>query len=67
VTDIPAFDDYVRSLGRLTAHIDPTAASPEAAEIKEAAARSTACTASPTSIYFATTWNKPPACANCSS
>ena len=36
--DIPTFDDYVRSLGRLTAHIDPTAASPEAAEIKEAAA-----------------------------
>ena len=36
--DIPTFDDYVRSLGRLTAHIDPTAASTEAAEIKEAAA-----------------------------
>lgn len=35
---IPAFDDYVRSLGRLTAHIDPTAASPAAAEIKDAAA-----------------------------
>jgi hypothetical protein len=36
--DIPPFDDYVRSLGRLTAHIDPTAASPGAADIKEAAA-----------------------------
>ncbi|MGH3192799.1 MAG: hypothetical protein ACRDPY_07660 [Streptosporangiaceae bacterium] len=36
--DIPAFDDYVSSLGRLTGHIDPTAASPGAAEIKEAAA-----------------------------
>ena len=35
--DIPAFDEYVRSLGRLTAHIDPTAASPAAADIKEAA------------------------------
>jgi hypothetical protein len=38
VPDIPTFGDYVRSLGRLTAHIDPTAASPEAAEIKGAAA-----------------------------
>lgn len=36
--DIPSFDEYVRSLGRLTAHIDPTAASPDAADIKEAAA-----------------------------
>jgi hypothetical protein len=36
--DIPPFDDYVLSLGRLTAHIDPTAASPGAADIKEAAA-----------------------------
>lgn len=38
VPDIPTFDEYVSSLGRLTAHIDPTAASPNAAEIKQAAA-----------------------------
>jgi hypothetical protein len=38
VPDIPTFDEYVRSLGRLTAHIDPTAASPGAAEIKQVAA-----------------------------
>jgi len=37
VPDIPTFDEYVRSLGRLTAHIDPTSASPGAAEIKGAA------------------------------
>ena len=35
--DIPAFDEYLASLGRLTAHADPTAASPEAADIKTAA------------------------------
>lgn len=35
--DIPSFDEYLASLGRLTAHIDPTAASPEAANIKAAA------------------------------
>lgn len=35
--DIPTFDEYVRSLGRLTAHIDPTSASPGAADIKGAA------------------------------
>lgn len=34
---IPSFDDYVASLGRLTAHIDPTASTPDADEIKEAA------------------------------
>jgi len=38
VPNIPSFDEYVHSLGRLTAHIDPTASSPEATEIKEAAA-----------------------------
>jgi len=37
VPSIPSFDDYVLSLGRLTAHVDPVAASGEAAEIKEAA------------------------------
>jgi hypothetical protein len=37
VPSIPSFDDYVSSLGRLTAHVDPVAASGEAAEIKEAA------------------------------
>jgi hypothetical protein len=34
--EIPSFDDYVASLGRLTAHVDPTAASSDAARIKEA-------------------------------
>jgi hypothetical protein len=38
VPDIPAFEGYVRSLGRLTAHIDPTAAFPAAAAIKKATA-----------------------------
>ncbi len=38
VPGIPSFDEYVRSLGRLTAHVDPTSASPGAAEIKAAAA-----------------------------
>jgi hypothetical protein len=37
VPDIPTFEQYLASLGRLTAHIDPTSASPEVAEIKEAA------------------------------
>ncbi|TDD98247.1 hypothetical protein [Jiangella asiatica] len=36
--DVPAFDEYLTSLGRLSAHVDPTAASPEAANIKAAAA-----------------------------
>lgn len=35
--DIPSFDEYVTSLGRLTAHVDPTAASSDASHIKEAA------------------------------
>ncbi len=35
--DIPTFTEYLASLGRLTAHADPTAASPGAAEIKAAA------------------------------
>jgi hypothetical protein len=38
VPDIPSFTEYLASLGRLTAHADPTAASPGAAEIKAAAA-----------------------------
>jgi len=37
VPDIPSFDDYVSSLGRLTAHVDPTAPSANASDIKEAA------------------------------
>lgn len=32
-----SFDEYLASLGRLTAHIDPTVSSPEAAAIKDAA------------------------------
>jgi hypothetical protein len=36
--DIPAFAEYLASLGRLTAHADPTAASPQASEVKAAAA-----------------------------
>jgi hypothetical protein len=36
--DIPSFTEYLASLGRLTAHADPTVVSPEAAEIKAAAA-----------------------------
>lgn len=35
--DLPTFDEYVASLGHLTAHIDPTASTPEASAIKEAA------------------------------
>ncbi|MEN3121222.1 hypothetical protein [Janibacter sp. LM] len=31
------FDEYLGTLGRLTAHIDPTASTPEAEEIKDAA------------------------------
>lgn len=31
------FEEYLNSLGRLTAHIDPTASTPEADEIKDAA------------------------------
>ncbi|MDF2993586.1 MAG: hypothetical protein K0S37_4100 [Microbacterium sp.] len=33
---VPSFDEYIASLGRLTAHIDPTASTPEAEEIKAA-------------------------------
>jgi hypothetical protein len=36
--DIPTFAEYLASLGRLTAHADPTATSEEASEIKAAAA-----------------------------
>ena len=32
-----SFEEYVNSLGRLTGHIDPTASTPEAEDIKEAA------------------------------
>lgn len=32
-----SFDDYLATLGRLTAHIDPTASTPAAEDIKEAA------------------------------
>ncbi|MEV6088167.1 hypothetical protein [Streptomyces parvulus] len=35
---IPSFDEYLNSLGHLTAHVDPTASSPEADELKTAAA-----------------------------
>lgn len=35
---VPTFDEYVSTLGRLTAHVDPTASSPEADSIKDAAA-----------------------------
>jgi hypothetical protein len=37
MVDIPSFDEYLSSLGHLTAHVDPTAATPEAADIKDAA------------------------------
>ena len=37
MTERPTFEEYVTSLGRLTAHVDPTAASSFAAELKEAA------------------------------
>jgi hypothetical protein len=37
VPDIPTFTEYLASLGRLTLHGDPTAASPQAAQIKAAA------------------------------
>ncbi|MDX2972373.1 hypothetical protein [Kribbella solani] len=36
--NIPTFEEYLETLGRLTAHVDPTAATPHAAELKEAAA-----------------------------
>ncbi|TQK17748.1 hypothetical protein FBY40_0225 [Microbacterium sp. SLBN-154] len=34
--DIPTFDQYIATLGRLTAHIDVTASTPEAEEIRDA-------------------------------
>jgi hypothetical protein len=37
VPDIPSFADYVSSLGRLTAHVDPTTPSANASDIKAAA------------------------------
>ena len=37
MTNIVAFDEYLSTLGRLTGHIDPTAATPEADAIKDAA------------------------------
>lgn len=33
---VPSFDQYMQTLGRLTSHIDPTASTPEAEEIREA-------------------------------
>lgn len=36
MTSAPPFDEYLSTLGRLTAHIDPTASTPEAEEIKSA-------------------------------
>jgi len=38
LADIPTFAEYLASLGRLTAHADPTVGFPEASEIKAAAA-----------------------------
>lgn len=45
MTSLPSFGDYVASLGRLTAHIDPTASTPEASAIREAADSLTALAA----------------------
>ena len=36
MSDPVPFDDYLASLGRLTAHVDPTASTPEAENIREA-------------------------------
>lgn len=36
MTNIPTFDQYLSTLGRLTSHIDPTASTPEAEEIRNA-------------------------------
>lgn len=36
--ETPTFDQYLQSLGQLTVYVDPTAKSPEAADIKTAAA-----------------------------
>ncbi|MFT4042108.1 MAG: hypothetical protein QM673_02980 [Gordonia sp. (in: high G+C Gram-positive bacteria)] len=38
MTDAPDFDEYLASLGRLTSHVDPTAATPEAERIAAATA-----------------------------
>ncbi|MGH3533503.1 MAG: hypothetical protein ACRDQG_02165 [Pseudonocardiaceae bacterium] len=38
MTDLPSFDNYLASLGHLTAHVDPTASGPEAVAIRKAAA-----------------------------
>lgn len=38
MSQLPSFEEYVASLGRMSAHVDPTASSPEAMDIKEAAA-----------------------------
>lgn len=35
--DVPSFDEYLATLGRLSAHIDPTASTPDAEDIKAAA------------------------------
>lgn len=37
MSNLPSFEEYVSSLGHLTAHIDPTASTPEASAIKAAA------------------------------
>lgn len=34
---VPSFDEYIASLGRLSSHVDPTAGTPESAAIMEAA------------------------------
>ena len=35
--NVPTFEEYFSTLGRLSAHIDPTASTPEAMAIKAAA------------------------------
>lgn len=37
MSDAVPFDQYLSTLGRLTGHVDPTASSPEADDIREAA------------------------------
>jgi hypothetical protein len=54
VPDIPTFNEYRATLGRLTTIADPTAASPQAAEIKAAATSLT--TLSEVSPAALTTW-----------
>lgn len=36
MSGVPTFDDYLETLGRLTAHVDPTAVTPESEEIRAA-------------------------------